>query len=137
MATLVTDTYVEDRIKAERAVSGADRFDEIWDGVYRMSPLANVEHQQLVARLFGILQAVVDLAGLGESLPGVNVSDREEGWLQNYREPDVAVILPGNPARDCGTHWCGGPDFLVEVLSPNDPARDKRPFYAGIGSESS
>src|SRR5207253_305814 len=36
-------------------------------------------------------------------------------------------------ARDCGTHWCGGPDFCVEIASPGDRSRDKLAFYAGIG----
>ena len=51
----------------------------------------------------------------------------------NYRVPDASVFLDGNPAKDCGTHWCGGPDFAVEILSPNDIALEKLPFYAMIG----
>jgi len=64
---------------------------------------------------------------------GCNVSDREDGWIENYREPDVAVYLPGNPAKDCDTHWCGGPDLAVEIVSPHDRSRDKAPFYAKVG----
>jgi hypothetical protein len=41
--------------------------------------------------------------------------------------------LPGSAARDCDTHWCGGPDFCVEIASPGDRSRDKLDFYAGIG----
>ena len=33
------------------------------------------------------------LAGAGDVSPGVNLSDRDDGWEQNYREPDVAVFL--------------------------------------------
>ena len=30
----------------ERRECGGDRYDEVWDGVYVMSPLADNEHQQ-------------------------------------------------------------------------------------------
>src|SRR5947209_856377 len=111
----------------------AGKHDEVWDGVYVTSPLPNNEHQVLAAELWLVFRTVLAAAGGGRAYNGLNVSDREDGWLKNYREPDVAVILPGNPAKDCGTHWCGGPDLVVEILSPNDPARDKRQFFAGIG----
>src|SRR5205807_1914287 len=106
-----------------------DRRDEVWDGVYIVSPLPNVEHQRLAAQLWSVLDAVVEPTGMGIAINGVNVSDREEGWVHNYREPDIAIFLNDNPARDCGTHYVGGPDFVVEILSPHDLAREKRPFY--------
>jgi hypothetical protein len=83
--------------------------------------------------LTGILYATIDLPGLGLVHPGANVSDREEDWTFNYRVPDVAVYLAGTTARDCGTHWLGGPDFAVEVASPGDETRDKLPFYGKVG----
>jgi Uma2 family endonuclease len=43
------------------------------------------------------------------------------------------VVLPGSKAIDRGTHWQGGPDFLVEILSPDDRAREKIPFYGRLG----
>src|SRR5437899_2801748 len=54
--------------------------------------------------------------------------------MENHRCPDVVVYLEGNPAVDCGTHWCGGPDFLTEIMSPGDPTREKLPFYASINT---
>ena len=39
----------------------------------------------------------------------------------------------GGAAKDCGTHWCGGPDFCAEIASPGDRSRDKLDFYAAIG----
>ena len=38
MAMLVLDSWTEQRVKAEREVSGADRYDEIWDGAYVVVP---------------------------------------------------------------------------------------------------
>ena len=64
---------------------------------------------------------------------GVNVSDRNDDWQFNYRGPDVVVYLPGNPARNFGSHWQGGPDFLVEIISPKDRSHEKLPFYASVG----
>ena len=31
------------------------------------------------------------------------------------------------------THWYGGPDFAVEVISPYDRSRKKLDFYAKVG----
>ena len=57
-----------------------------------------------------------------------------EGWQENYRVPDVVVRLEGGAAQILEAHWCGGPDFVVEVISPEDGAREKLPFYAAIGT---
>ncbi len=129
----VLDPKLVERLKAEREACGGDRYDEVWDGVYVMPPLPNDEHQELVMGLSYALQDVVGWTGLGDVRPGVNVSDREQGWEHNYRGPDVAVMLRGGRARNLGTHWVGGPDLLVEIISPNDETRQKLPFYGQIG----
>lgn len=133
MAVLVTDPWVEKKLKAKRADSGADRFDEVWNGVYFMTPLANDEHQDLAIRFGYVCLEIIGWPGLGEVRTGVNVSDRVKGWKKNYRIPDVAVFLKGGKARNCGTHWYGGPDFATEIISPNDRSRKKIPFYSKIG----
>jgi Uma2 family endonuclease len=133
MPVLVLDRDLAEHLKAERHASGADRYDEVWEGVYHVSPLPGDEHQEITTRLSAILTDVVDWPGVGRVRAGVNVSDREDDWTHNYRIPDVAVFLPGNPARNCGTHWCGGPDFAIEIRSPDDETRDKLPFYAKVG----
>jgi Uma2 family endonuclease len=134
MATLVTDPRLEQRIIEERRANGGDRFDEVWDGVYVMSPLANNEHQGLASGLTFAFHGVIALPGLGEVFAGVNVSDQEEDWTRNYRCPDVAVYLNGTTARDRGTHWLGGPDFAVEVASKGDRSREKLDFYAKVNT---
>ena len=65
--------------------------------------------------------------------PGVNISDRDD-WQQNYRIPDIAVYLSGNPAQDRRTHYFGGPDLAVEIVSPNDRTDEKLDFYATVGT---
>ncbi len=47
--------------------------------------------------------------------------------------PDVLVVLNNGRAVDCGTHFFGGPDFVVEVQSPGDDTEEKVPFYGKIG----
>ena len=59
MATLIADPGVEQRLIAERRAKGADRKDEVWDGVYIIMPDPNVEHQRLVMRLGVVFCEVV------------------------------------------------------------------------------
>lgn len=37
-------------------------------------------------------------------------------------------------ANDRKTHWYGGPDIALEVVSPDDRSRDKLEFYARIAT---
>ncbi|MEX1098351.1 MAG: Uma2 family endonuclease [Planctomycetales bacterium] len=134
MAALIIDRDLEAELIAERRRTGADRHDEVWDGVYVMSPLANNEHQRLVTRLAYVLADVIEPDGTGSVFAGVNVSDRQDEWMRNYRCPDVAVFLAGTSAEDRDTHWFGGPDFAVEVVSEGDRSRDTLDFYAKVGT---
>ncbi len=133
MATLIMDSAMEERLRAERAESGADRYDEVWEGTHMMAPMPNDEHQQIVMRLASICQEMIDWPGRGDVRPGVNVSDQQDDWTKNYRVPDVAVFLKEGRAKNFGEYWYGGPDFVVEVVSTDDRTRDKLPFYAGVG----
>lgn len=131
MKMLVLEPRISERIIEERRRLGHDKYDEVWDGVYVMPPLANNEHQRIVMDCCFILSEV--LGPSATVLPGANVSDRVDDWKQNYRCPDVVVVLDGGRAIDRDTHWQGGPDFLIEVMSPGDDTLEKLPFYAAIG----
>ena len=133
MATQLSESDTDTQVIAQRQKCGGDRYDEVWDGAYLMSPLADLEHQYFVARLTAIYQAALDSGDPGIAYPGANVSDREVDWTENYRCPDVAVVRDGCAAKNCGTHWYGGPDIVVEIVSPGDQSRAKFDFYAGIG----
>ncbi len=132
MVTMITDTELEASLKAARQATGADRYDEVWEGVTMMAPMPNDEHQQVVIRLASIFLEIIDRPGQGDVRAGVNVSDRQENWQANYRVPDVAVFLKGGRATNCDTFWLGGPDFAVEIVSPEDQTRRKVPFYAKV-----
>jgi Uma2 family endonuclease len=135
MPAFVADPFTEKRLLAERRAAGADKYDEVWDGVYVVMPLPNNEHQELVGRINNYLFTAIELPGLGRVFPGVNVSDRRADWEQNYREPDVAVFLNETRAENCGTHWLGGPNLTVEIVSRHDRSREKLDFYARVGVE--
>ena len=133
MAVLVLDSYVEQQVLAGRIGSDGDQYDEVWDGVYVVTPLPNNDHQAMVGRLSSILADVGSGTNRGQVFPGVNLSDRDQGWEHNYREPDVAVFLRDGRAIDRGTHWQGAADFLVEIISPGERTYDKLPFYGRVG----
>ena len=133
MATVILDEELAERLKAERAERGGDRYDEVWEGVYMMAAMPNNEHRFFVSRLARILDEVIHDSGLGQAFPGCNVSDRED-WEKNFRVPDVAVFLNGTAAIDRNTFWRGGPDFAVEITSRGDKSRDKFEFYASINT---
>ena len=133
---IVSDPHAAFTLRAEREAAGLDRWDEVWNGVYIVMPLANNQHQRLATKVSGRLMPLIDDAGLGETFAGCNVSDvvPPADWRTNYRCPDVAVYLRDNPAEDRGSHWYGGPDIAVEIVSPGDRSRQKLGFYAAVGT---
>ena len=134
MTTLITDRHLERSLIRRRRMRGADRYDEVWDGVYIMNAYPNIEHQSLVGRLTSILLFLIEDQKLGMVLPGCNVSDRPQKWKENYRCPDVVVFLNTTQAINKKSHWFGRPDLAVEIISPNDRSREKLDFYAKAGT---
>lgn len=133
MATMILDPVFARQLIAERAAWGGDRFDEVWEGTYMMSPLANNEHQEIQSGLCAEIKNCLGWESRFVVLSGANISDREDEWEYNYRCPDVVVLAPNTKAKNCDTHWCGGPDFAVEIISPYDRSRDKFDFYGVVG----
>jgi Uma2 family endonuclease len=130
---LIRDAGLSDLIIQERKRKGLDLYDEVWEGMYVMPSMPTLEHQELVHDLGVILDEVVNRAGLGKIYPGINVSDRASDWKQNYRVPDVVVVLKNSRAISRSTRVQWGPDFLVEIESPGDDTEEKVPFYGKIG----
>src|SRR5947209_12340649 len=120
----ILDPHLIDAFIRERQQQGIDGPDEVWEGVYTVPPLANNDHQDLATSLAAFLFQVVNLEGRGRIQAGANVSDRRKGWEKRFRGPDVVVVLNDGKAVDCGSHWMGGPDFLVEVQSPGDETEE-------------
>jgi Uma2 family endonuclease len=133
MSMFINDPGLEEGILEERKRTGADRWDEVWEGVYVVSPLPNWEHQRIVMLLGTVLEEAIGRTGLGYVFPGLNLSDRDEDWEFDYREPDLVVVLKTGKAIDCDTYLRGPADFLVEVVSPRDRTYEKIPFYDRLG----
>ncbi|NOZ40296.1 MAG: Uma2 family endonuclease [Planctomycetes bacterium] len=134
MATLVTDPDLAEQLIKDRKFRGIDQRDEVWEGVYVMTPAPNDEHQDLVGGFTHVLRETIDHCQLGKSRPGVNLSDRVEDWTRNFRCPDVVVFLNDTTAEFHNTFWLGGPDLAIEVVSPEDQSREKLSFYEKIGT---
>lgn len=109
----------------ERKRTGADKRDEVWDGVLHVPPEPTMYHQLLESRLVEVLGPLARQRGL-ECASQASVMDPERGW-KNYRKPDLAVF-----SRDHMTKRAieGCAEIVVEILSPNDESRDKFSFYA-------
>ena len=134
MDVLIADPLLAESFILERQRLGHVRHDEVWDGVYVVSPEPNNEHQRILALMVHCFVEAVHREDLGSVSAGGNVSDRAESWTENFRCPDLAVYLHGGTAEDRDTHWFGGPDFAVEIVSKGDRSREKLDFYASVGT---
>ena len=133
MRSMILDPDLTRRLIRQRRGREIDQLDEVWDGVYVVAPPADNLHQLIRGVLVFALEGAMDGPTRAMIYPGVNVSDQAVKWQRNYRCPDVVVYLQSNPAQDRETHWFGGPDFAIEVISRHDWSRRKLPFYAKVG----
>lgn len=129
---VLLDPRLTEEIMARRRALGHDRWDEVWDGVWHVVPSPNVEHQEVGKRLLHILMEVVEDTGLGQVFYALNVADPAKG-LQDFRIPDLLVILRNNASRIREAYVAGGPDFVLEIHSPDDETYEKIPWYAAQG----
>lgn len=135
MTAMILDPALEERLLEQRRAWGADKFDEVWEGIYMMAPPPNDEHQNLAGDFCSILKDILGWQGLADVRPGVNLAARTGEWTKNFRCPDVAVFLRDTQAENCDTHWRGPADFLIEITSPGDRTHEKIAFYDHIGVE--
>src|SRR3954462_4387312 len=104
-----------EELLAERRRKGADRWDEVWDGLLHMVPPPSRWHQSFSRRLLHALEPTVEALGLeidyetGVYRPGTGEHD--------YRTPDLVVYRPEH-GSERGIE--GRAELLVEILSPGD-----------------
>ena len=134
MPVMIYDPMYETHVRTVRSAQSPNARDEVWDGVLVMPPRANNEHQSMVMKFTLAFSHAVDFEVGDSVLPGCNVSDRDVGWTENYREPDAAVYLTTNLAKDSNTHRVGGPDLAVEIACPGEDPRLKLDFYAKVNT---
>lgn len=132
MPAVITDEKLVQELLAERQRTGAARWDEVWDGVVHISPMPSIEHQREEKQLLLALYELIEAQGLGEVFHQVNVADPIKG-MDDYRVPDLCVVLPESQAKIEHTYIAGGPDLVVEIHSPNDETYDKLAWHAKQG----
>jgi Uma2 family endonuclease len=108
----------------KRQALGLDGHDEVWEGTYVVSPMADVAHARVQAQLPVLLGSRAQAAGLVESGPfnlGEQHNVRVPDWGFHRNEPK-GLCLPTAAV-------------VVEVVSPDDRSYQKFDFYAehGVG----
>jgi Uma2 family endonuclease len=121
----VTDPppVVEDWL-AQRHALGQDRFDEVWEGEYHVTPGRGRAHARIDDQLGRILGPLADPAGL------LGATACNIGSPSDFRVPDRAWFRGGDDLT-----WNPTAAIVVEVLSPDDESRQKLGFYFRAGVE--
>jgi Uma2 family endonuclease len=115
-----------------RKLTGADKWDEMWEGVLHMPPMPNREHQDLEWAMETYLRQRWAPAHGARVYHGINVAS-PGGWPKNYRIPDLVLMKPPRFGIDRNEYFEGAPDIVVEIRSPGDESYEKLEFYARIG----
>ena len=116
---------------ALRKRTGADRWDEMWEGVLHMPPSPTPEHQDLEGALESYLRYRWAQQG-AKVYHNVNVAS-VGGWPNDYRIPDIVILLPECRAIRRDAYFEGPPSVVVEIQSPGDESKEKLPFYLALG----
>ncbi|MEX0659371.1 MAG: Uma2 family endonuclease [Egibacteraceae bacterium] len=103
----------------KRRATGADLYDEVWEGDYHMAPAPHAAHGVLDQQLAVLLDPLARAAGLVGSGP-FNL-----GHPDDYRVPDRGL----HRAAPSGT-WVATAALVVEIVSPDDETWAKLAFYA-------
>jgi Uma2 family endonuclease len=109
-------------IVAQRRALGQDRFDEVWEGEYRMVPGPRIAHGYVDNQLGLVLEPFARTAGL------IGVITVNIGAADDYRVPDRGYFRGLPPGLYTPTA-----QIVVEVLSPGDETFHKFGFYAAHG----
>jgi Uma2 family endonuclease len=123
---------VPEHILEWRRRTGADQWDEMWEGVLHMAPSPNRDHQDFELALAIWLKLNWARPNGCRVYTRINVA--EPGmWPDNFRIPDIVLLTPERFHIDCNEYFNGGPDAVVEIHSPGDETYEKFPFYAAVG----
>jgi Uma2 family endonuclease len=123
----ISEDYLDRRKR-----NGADIYDEMWEGVLHMPPMPNNFHQDLEGALEAYLRSVWAPVRRAKVLHQVNLASIG-GWPNDYRIPDLLILLPERFAIDRNEYFEGAPNVVVEIHSPDDESYEKLTFYAKLG----
>jgi len=123
MPTLVLGTPPPEleALLERRRQAGADRLDEVWQGVHHMVPGPSIEHADISQQLAELLGPPARAAGLRPTVSEFNLGESEH----DFRVPDGGLHRPGATGV-----WHATAALVVEILSPDDETLQKLPFYA-------
>ncbi len=107
----------------QRRSLGQDRFDEVWEGEYHMSPGPSGPHAQVDVEVVRLVHPLAKVAGLYVTT-GFNLGSGPN----DYRVPDGGCHW----ARPNGI-WVPTAAIVWEILSPDDETYAKFDFYAAHG----
>jgi Uma2 family endonuclease len=123
---------VPEHILEWRRRTGADQWDEMWEGVLHKAPSPNRDHQDIEGWLESWLRRHWAEPNDCRVYHQINVAEPGT-WPDNYRIPDLVLLTPARFNIDCNEYFDGGPDAVVEIHSPDDETYDKLEFYAKVG----
>jgi len=115
-----------------RRRTGADRWDEMWEGVLHMPPMPNRDRQDLEGSLETFLRRHWTRPGGNKVFHQINLAS-PGGWPTDYRVPDLVLLTPERASIDKNEYFEGAPDAIVEIRSPDDESYEKLEFYARLG----
>ena len=122
---------IEPGIVEWRRRKGADRWDEMWDGVLHMPPMPNRSHQDLELDLGAWLKTNWARPRGNKVYPPINLA-LPGRWPEDYRIPDLVLLTPDRFHIDRNEYFEGGPTVVVEIRSPGDESYEKLSFYAQL-----
>jgi Uma2 family endonuclease len=123
---------VPEHILEWRRRTGADQWDEMWEGVLHMAPSPNRDHQDIEGALEFWLRLHWAKPNGCRVYHEINVAEPGT-WPNNFRIPDLVLLTPARFDIDCNEYFDGGPDAVVEIRSPDDETYEKFEFYAKVG----
>ncbi|MFV1968689.1 MAG: Uma2 family endonuclease [Pirellulaceae bacterium] len=115
-----------------RKETGADRFDEMWDGVVHMNPVPNRDHEGLGLDLYSWLRHHWARPRRAKIFRERNVAI-PGGWPRDYRVPDLVLMTPDRLPQDKNEYIEGPPSVVIEIRSPGDASYEKLAFYGELG----
>src|SRR4051812_10847768 len=108
---------VSEDVLALRKRTGADRYDEMWEGGLHMAPVPTRAHQDFEFHLESYLRSLWAPSREGKVYHQINVAP-VGGWPNNYRVPDLVLLLSHRFAIDRNEYFEGAPSAVVEIHSP-------------------
>jgi Uma2 family endonuclease len=115
-----------------RRRTGADRWDEMWEGVLHTPPMPNRMHQDLELQLGSWLRTHWARQRGNKVYPPINLA-LPGRWPNDYRIPDLVLLPPDRFHIDQDEYFDGAPTTVIEIRSPGDESLEKLPFYSRLG----